>query len=174
MNNIKLYNLIFPSFLLFVFAPWLWIISLTGNFVIDSIIIIIISYIFFKKRKKDFYKETVFKVWALGFLADIIGLVYLMIVSLAFEGDYYQGTDIIKLIQSGIYLAVNHSPYDSIWSIAFLASGILISSIFIFLLNYRYSFNTDLFSKKQRIVASIVIAIFTAPYTLLLPKEMFV
>ncbi|MBS5453140.1 MAG: hypothetical protein KHX38_06435 [Ruminococcus sp.] len=96
-----------------------------------------------------------------------------MAISIGSGAKYYEGNDIGKQILSGIYLATNHSCYDSVYGVLFIASGILFSSIFIFAFNYRVSFNNKGLSKKQKIIASLTMAIITAPYTFLLPKELF-
>ncbi|HJI86901.1 MAG TPA: hypothetical protein OIM33_06765 [Ruminococcus bromii] len=96
-----------------------------------------------------------------------------MAISIGSGAKYYEGNDIGKQILSGIYLATNHSCYDSIYGVLFIVSGILFSSIFIFAFNYRVSFNNKGLSKKQKIIASLTMAIVTAPYTFLLPKELF-
>lgn len=97
-----------------------------------------------------------------------------MAISIGSGAEYYEGNDIGKQILSGIYLATNHSCYDSIYGVLFIVSGILFSSIFIFAFNYRVSFNNKGLSKKQKIIASLTMAIVTAPYTFLLPKELFI
>ena len=51
--------------------------------------------------------------------------------------------------------------------------NIILDPIFIFVFNYRVSFNNKGLSKKQKIIASLTMAIITAPYTFLLPKELF-
>ncbi len=172
-SDYKLYNMILPTFMLFIFIPHLWAISLAGNFVIDSIILIIISLIIYKKVDWKLYKKTIIKVWLLGFVSDFIGVFYLILFGLCTNAKYYAGSNIFKRMLSGIYMAVNHSPYDSIWGIAFIISGILISAICIFIFDYFISFKTVGFSKKQRLVSALAFAIATAPYTFLLPKEIF-
>ena len=42
-KDVKLYNMILPPFMLFFFVPILWIVSALGNFIIDSIVLLIIS-----------------------------------------------------------------------------------------------------------------------------------
>ena len=45
-KDVKLYNMILPPFMLFFFVPTLWIVSAVGNFIIDSIVLLIISILF--------------------------------------------------------------------------------------------------------------------------------
>lgn len=172
-KNIKLYNMVFPVFMLFAFVPGFWLISLAGNFAIDSIVLIIIMLIMFKKIDWSIYKKTIIKIWIFGFISDLIGSLYLVLMSILHGTEYMEGKDLLRQIKTGIYLATNHSPHESVWGVIFIVSGILVSAICIFAFNYFISFKRIKISKKQKILSSLSFAIFTAPYAFLLPKEMF-
>lgn len=45
-KDVKLYNMILPPFMLFFFIPTLWIVSALGNFIIDSIVLLIFQFLF--------------------------------------------------------------------------------------------------------------------------------
>lgn len=172
-KDVKLYNMILPPFMLFFFVPTLWIVSALGNFIIDSIVLLIISIFIYKKFTWQLYKKSIIpsiSVWiSFWFFRCAVsnGNIYWI------RCGILRGQRIGKQILSGIYLATNHSCYDSIYGVLFIVSGILFSSIFIFAFNYRVSFNNKGLSKKQKIIASLTMAIITAPYTFLLPKELF-
>ncbi|MGN0455934.1 MAG: hypothetical protein ACI4F2_03660 [Acutalibacteraceae bacterium] len=152
MKDIKLYNMILPPFMLFAFVPLFWLISLVGNFIVDSAVLLIISLIIYKSFSGKLYKKAILKVWLLGFAADFVGVLYLIIVSVCssiwnmFGGGYYEGNDLGRQILSGIDSAMNHS---------------------------HFSFRNVGFSKKQRLLSALSFAFFTAPYAFLLPKELF-
>lgn len=172
-NDIKLYNLIFPTFMLFVFVPILWQISLVGNFIIDSVVLIIISLIIYHKLNWKFYIKSIFFVYIFGFFSDIIGVFYLIATAFLTDAEYYEGNDLVQQILSGIYMATSHSHFDSFWSFAFITSGIIISMVMIFGLNYLFSFIFTDLTKKQKLLSALSFAIFTAPYAFLLPNELF-
>lgn len=173
MRQYKLYNAIFPLYMLYAFLPIFWFISLIGNFIIDSILLIVILFIIYRSFNWKLYKKVILNVWIIGFIGDLLGAFYLTLVSIISNAEYYAGNDnISRQILSGIYLATNHSPLSDIWSIVFILSGVLVSAICIFVFNYFYSFRKTNFTKTQRILSSLSIAIFTAPYTFLLPSEL--
>lgn len=173
LNDIKLYNMIFPIFMLFAFFPIMWLFSIVGNFIIDSIVLLIITLAIYKKINFKVYANTIVSVWLIGFFSDLMGAIYLTVMSVSLDANYYDGNDLGKQILSGIYLATNHSPFDSVWGVVFISSGILLSAICIFMFNYFISFSKTNFTNKCKICASITLAIVTAPYTFLLPKELF-
>ena len=175
MKQLKLYNLVFPTFILTVLSPLLLMLTLVGNFVFDSLVIIIISLFIFKKVNKYFYRETVFLCWFFGLVADFFGVIYLSVMGLLFSGDNYQGTENVwRMITSGIHDATSFSHFDSLWGVLFIVSGIIVAAVLIFVFNYFITFKRQKISRVQRIAASIAVAVFTAPYTFLLPKEWFV
>ena len=65
MKYIKLNNVIFPIWFLLFFPPVIFI-TLIGNFVIDSIVLIACFFIFkladIQKSLNEFYKESILKV----------------------------------------------------------------------------------------------------------------
>jgi len=71
----RLNNVFFPVWLLFLFPP-LILVSLLVNFLVDSAVIIFGLRGIGVTDWKPIYKATWWKVWLLGFLADIIGAAF--------------------------------------------------------------------------------------------------
>ncbi len=79
-HTIKLYNLIFPVFVIFLLPQFL-LVGLVFNLIIDGLIvysILKINKVYFLPSK-DYYR-TIFKVFGVGYLADLIGAGILMIL----------------------------------------------------------------------------------------------
>ena len=143
MKNNKLYNVMFPVWMLMLF-PVVWLVVIPGNFIIDSIVFIISMYCLKLENKKQLYKKNILKIFGFGFLSDIIGsLILLAMVYLEFGvmGDEW-------------YLTV---------PTLFIASGL------IFVFNYFITFRKLDF--KTRLMLSLIMAIVTAPYTFLIPSS---
>ena len=58
-KEIKLYNVLFPLWMLMLF-PITWLIILPGNFIIDSIVLIICMFALKFENKKQMYKSCTF------------------------------------------------------------------------------------------------------------------
>lgn len=143
-KNITLYNVLFPLWMLMLF-PILWLIIIPGNFIIDSLVLIISMKVLKLSGKKDFYKRHILKIFSFGILSDLIGSFYLLVMMMGFE-----------LGQMG------DEPYLTV-------PALIISSVSIFLLNYLVTFReTD---RKTRLKLSIIFSIVTAPYTFLVPSS---
>lgn len=158
----KVYNMIFPIWFLLFFPPVIFI-TLIGNFVIDSLVIVACFFIFHlsnqKMELKTFYKRSFLKVWLFGFLADIIGAAILFLVSMFANNE--------------LSSAISYDPFSSPLAVTIIIFAMLVSSAFIFILNYRFSFKELVSEKALRIKISLAIAIITIPWTFLIPTKWF-
>lgn len=157
----KLYNVIFPMYLLSTFVPFTAVFFLIGNLIIDSAVILIISYIIFKKINKDFYKNTILKIWLFGYLADCISAAFLGVSG---ELGYYYKENHLK---GGILYNIAYKFYSC--DVEIIILGIIVASLFIFVFNYFISFRKIEITKNQKLLAAIILAITTSPYTFLIP-----
>lgn len=143
-KDIKLYNVLFPFWMLLLF-PSIWLIVLPGNFVIDSLVLIISMFLLKISDKKHYYKRHILKIYGFGMLSDIVGSAYMLLLMLAFQVG-----------------RMGDEPYLTI-------PALIISAVLIFVLNYFVTFkNTD---KALRLKLSVIFAIVTAPYTFLIPSS---
>lgn len=146
-KDTRLYNMIFPTFMLLVFSPVALLLSVVGNFVIDSVLIVIISLFVYQKVDKKFYLHSVFVAWGMGFVADGIGFLVCLFGGLNAQGQYEE--------QKFVYI------------------GIAVAALFIFFFDYFITFSRFSFDKTQLILSSAAFAILTAPYTFLIPNSFF-
>lgn len=167
MKQTKLYNVIFPIWFLLFFPPVIFI-TLAGNFIIDSIVILICFYLFritnLQIDLKTFYKKSILKVWLFGFLADIIGAAILFAVGIL--GDSF---GLPNKLTSGI----NFDPFSSPTAVCIIVFAMAVSGIFIFLFNYKITFKREIEDKRLRFKVALAIAIITIPWTFLLPTKWF-
>lgn len=143
-NNIKLYNALFPLWMILMFPP-LWLIVLPGNFIIDSLVLIISMFLLKISDKKQWYKRHILKIFGFGMLSDIIGSSYMLLLAMEFK---------VGRMCDEFCLTI---------------PALIISVILIFVFNYFITFkNAD---KALRLKLSIIFAVATAPYTFLVPSS---
>ncbi|AGL03289.1 hypothetical protein [Desulfoscipio gibsoniae] len=165
MKQIKLYNVIFPAWFLLFFFPPIVIITLIGNLLIDSLVILVCFFIFklgniLELDLKRFYKQSILKVWMFGFLADIIGASILFFIS---------NTGLPHEVIS----AINYDPFSNPVAIIIMVFAMLVSSLFIFIFNYKFTWKKIIIEKQLRFKLAITIAIITTPWAFLLPTKWF-
>ena len=144
MKETKLYNVLFPFWMLLM-LPWLWGVVIFGNFLIDSLILLVCMLSLKMAAKKQFYKKHILKVYFFGLLADIIGAVYMIVLMVFFN---------VGSMGDELYLTL---------------PALAISAVMIFIFDYFISFKSS--EKKTRFVCSLVFAIATSPYTFLVPSS---
>lgn len=175
-KNKKFYNMIFPPYLLMVFVPWLALLSLVGNFILDSIVLVIIMLVVLKKFHWQFYKKNVIKVWLFGLLADFIGIGYLLAIDdigLQYMWMVEEQDNFLFSLMRDMHLVTFYSEEVTVGSVCFIVSAILLAAVAIFVFNYFIVFNKVEMTKKQRLMSALAFSVFTAPYTFLLPSNLF-
>lgn len=166
-KSIKLYNLIFPIWFLLFFPPVVFI-TLAGNFIIDSLVIIVCFSIFKLVNLgfdlKTYYKRSIIKVWGFGFLADIIGGGILFVLGILGDslGLSYELTS-----------AISYDPFSEPLAVIIILGAVVVSAILIFLFNYKHSFKDVIEEQALRFKIALTLAIVTAPWTFLLPTKWF-
>ena len=140
----KLYNILFPIWFI-ILIPMSWLVILPGNFIIDSLVLLLTMKAIGIVGRKEMYKKTILKIWLFGFISDIIGAAFLFVTIMGFE------------------LALPGEDY------LYLTIAVLISAVFIFIFNYKVSFKG--YDRATRFKMALSFAIFTAPYTFLIPLD---
>ena len=140
----RLYNVLFPIWMLKLLPP-IWLIVLPGNFIIDSLVLILGARLLKITDKKRLYKRHILPVWGFGFLSDLIGSAYLFFIMAVFQLD---------CVGDELYLTI---------------PAIAISAAMIFVCNYFVTFRKTARAHRWRL--SLILAITTAPYTFLIPTR---
>ena len=139
----RMYNVLFPVWMLILF-PQMWLIVLPGNFLIDSLVLLLGMYVLKIAEKGAFNKQNILKIFQFGLLADVIGAAFMLLM-----------------------LVLNISVMGDEWY--FTVPAIIISAVCIFVLNYYVTFRTA--DKNLRFKLAMTFALATAPYTFLIPTS---
>ena len=167
MKHIKLYNVIFPIWFLMFFPPVI-LLTLAGNFIIDSLVVAGCFHVFKLAQEvgslKRFYKSSIIKVWLYGFLADLAGAVILFAVGTL--GDIWG-------MPYEIYSAISYDPFSHPVAAAIVVFAMLVSGVLVFLFNKKVVLNKLIESKTTRLKVAFTIAVVTMPWTFLIPTKWF-
>ena len=144
MKNVKLYNVIFPFWMLLLF-PVTWLVVLPANFIVDTVVLLLSMYVLKIADKKQWWKKCILKIFSIGIFSDLLGSAYMFALMMIFE---------VGRMGDELYITL---------------PAIFISAVLIFVLNYFISFKK--FDKPLRIKLSLIFAIVTAPYTFLIPTS---
>jgi|LSQX01.3.fsa_nt_gb hypothetical protein len=168
-NNVRLYNIIFPIWLLWL-IPVTWIIVLPANFIIDLIVIILTLKYLKVENIKMIAKSIILKVWIFGFIADFIGTL-LMLLSNIIDFDY--NTPVGEWWYNNIANAVSYNPFKSIYAILWVTICVVITALLIYIFNYKVVLRKSSIEVNQKKKLALSLAIFTAPFTFFIPTHWF-
>lgn len=152
-------------FWLLILMPPLVFVTLAANFVIDSVVVILCYYAFRLKSRENlelwfFYKKSIVKVWLLGFLADIFGVIF-----------YFTAAEICTL---PIMLLMGNTMKDNwswdVFNFVLSFAAMLVSGILIFLFNYFIIFKKIILDRALKFKLALTISIVTIPWTFLIQK----
>ena len=167
----RLYNVIFPIWLLWLF-PLTWIVVLPANFLIDLTVVVVTLKVLKVNDIKATSKKIIFKVWIFGFISDFIGTAAMFSVNFMDMAIGNQ-TALGKWWYKYLTNAVTYRPFENIYSILWVSACVLVTGYFIYLFNYKVSFRkTDLDEMNKKKLA-LSLAVFTAPYLFYLPTSLF-
>ena len=160
-KNTKLYNVIFPLWMLLIF-PQTWLIAGPANFVIDFAVV----YFTMKKlgieQPKEKTKKVILKVWLRGFAGDIAGGAFMFISSMSSNMWWYQHV--------GRYV---YNPFENIYALAWTCICVALSAAIIYYLNKSYCLKGLELEEKHIKKIALALAVITAPYLFLLPTSWF-
>ena len=162
-KNLKLYNIFFPFRSLFLFPPF-FLLSLPVNFLFDSVVFLLVAKTLKLENLKNIYKKSIWKIRGFGFLADIIGAIFL------FLSNYIK--DRLEL-PDAFLIGVNYNPRGHRASLLWTIVALLISGFLIFYFNYRWSFSATNLSDQDKRKLALRLAIFTAPHIFLVSLSRF-
>ncbi|ORT99285.1 hypothetical protein D081_2014 [Anaerovibrio sp. JC8] len=152
MKNNRLYNVLFPAWLFYLFPTGVWLLILPGNFLIDSIVIYCAARFFNISECVSLWKKSILKVWIIGFISDIIGALLILAIYLLSD-KFCPGWNTFNF------------PGATIIAIP----GVLLSAVCIFFINRRFAFSQCGLDDTTITRLSRTLALLTAPYAMLIP-----
>lgn len=127
-----------------------------ANFIIDSIIFVGALAVLKIPGKKAKYTKCILRVWAYGFLADIIGAGFLFVL-LLFD---YIGMDA-------------YDPMSSPAAFAVTSVGVILAGVCIYYFNYNKVLPLIISDAIERKKIAVMMAVITAPYAMYIPTSLF-
>lgn len=154
-RSVRLYNLIFPMWGIYFFAllfPVLHLFLLPANFIVDSVVLLLLFYLLKLPEKKKLYRRSIWKAWGLGFLADILAAGVLFGISETVALPFQE-----------------YSPISSLGAFLFATLGVALAGVLIYFFHIRFIWKKMDMEERQKRRLALGMAILTAPYLMYLP-----
>jgi len=162
-SSIKLYNVIFPIWMLLIF-PQTWLVVAPVNFIIDFTVVFFMMKKLGIQQPKEKTKKVILKVWLCGFIGDLVGGA-LMFISSFFSTSNWWYQNVARHV---------YNPFQSIYAFLWTSACVLVSAAAIYYLNRIYCFKSTDFEETHIKKISLALAVITAPYLFLLPTSWFI
>ncbi len=157
-KDVRLYNVMFPVWFLVVF-PATWLIVLPVNFLVDSAVVLL-TLRALSVSLKEGWKKSILPVWGLGFLCDFAGTALLtlpLLLPIRSAGwDEFVG-------------CLSGNPFQNVWALLYTLFAVAVSGLLIYVCNRKWSFRRLELDPMEKKRLARNLAIFTAPYTFLIP-----
>ena len=151
-KDIRLYNVLFPVWMFFLFPTAAWLLILPGNFLVDSLVLVLWMYHQKIDGKQRLYKQKILPVWLIGFLSDFIGAGLTLGVFL-----------LLDMFTPNV--AIHLFPATTLMTLP----GVILAGALIYFLNRRFVFRKSGLSPEEIHSVCLSLALWTAPYTMLIP-----
>ncbi len=151
-HGARLYNVLFPVWMFYLFPTCLWLVILPANFAIDSLVLYLAMRQLGITERREIWRKSIFRIWAVGFLSDFLGALLTLGLMLLIDAAH---------LSWDVYLF----PGTTLLAIP----GVILSGVLIYVLNKRYAFVKCMSDERQLHKLSLALAFFTAPYAMLIP-----
>ena len=152
-NGVRVYNVMFPVYMIFLFFPATWLVILPFNFAFDSLVLCLAMRHWQMQDKMALWKKSILRIWLFGFAADIAG------------------AGLITLLYT-----VTNSLMDFLHFAAleplFALPGVALAGLLIYWLDKKWAFGKTALDAVRRHRLALALAVFTAPYTMLIPTRL--
>ena len=160
-NDVRLYNMIMPLWLIAVFLPQLWLVALPANWLIDFLVLWLTMKVLKFERPGVLAVRIVWLTWVLGFAADILGGLLMIApdfgMNIARDSVFYGITRVL------------YNPFYDIWSFLWTTLGVAVTAVLIFVYNRYIVLRKEDMTDVQKRKIALSLAVFTAPYLFYLP-----
>jgi len=164
MKQTRLYNVIFPVWMLFLF-PQVWLVALPGNLIIDCVVVLLTLFGLKHTQKRAVLKQIWWKIWLLGFAADFVGIASMLPAVFWGTGLSGPGYDWWSANIEPILYNCWKAPLAFLWT----AAAVALSGVCIYFFDKWVLRSCEPLSPKERHIVSLTLAIATAPWTFFIP-----
>ena len=154
-KTVRLYNVMFPVYMLFLLFPAVWLLALPVNFAVDSAVLLLAVRHYRCGNGKSIWKKSILRVWLLGFLADFAGAGLITALFYVLEGQ------------------MNLSLYSHWYAEVLMAiPGVALAGWLIWCMDKGWALKKTGLAPEHRRKLAFALAVFTAPYTMLIPTAL--
>ena len=157
----RLYNVIFPIWLIVAIPSPLWLVILPGNLIVDCAVLFFALLALKHTRKGAVVKKLWWRFWLLGFAADAIGVAWMFLGMLAYLpfGEVWENT----------VGHISHNAFANPWAFLWTLAGVALVGVCIYFFDKRAMKSCDLLTDREKRIIALAMAVVTAPWLFFIP-----
>ena len=165
-KQVRLYNVLFPIWLLWLF-PQVLVIVLPGNLAIDCLVLLFALLALKHRQKGAVVKQLWWKFWLLGFAADAIGVVWMFLgwLTASWASQLLGTVGWLEDVVMALTVNCFRHPAAFLWTLG----GVALAGVCIYFFDRRAMGFCELLDNRQRHIIALVMAIVTAPWLFFIP-----
>lgn len=157
---VRLYNILLPIWLLWIF-PQVWLVILPGNLLIDCAVLLLALAAPRIPAKRPVLRRVWWRLWLNGFLADGAGVAWMVLgMFSAASGEGWWAENLTP---------ITGSPFRTPLALAWTLIGVAVAGVCIWFLDRRALRRCPELDGRQRHIATLALAVVTAPWLFLVP-----
>ena len=165
-REVRLYNMIIPVWLLWIF-PQVWLIILPGNLLIDTAVLLCALMVLGRRDRGRLMKRLWWRVWWRGFAADAAGVAWLLLALVLWDMNIGRRRTFWQNWLGGVMGDPFSHPVSFLWTLMAVA----IAGVCIYYLDKKPLRDTGL-TEREAHRAALALAVVTAPWTFFIPTPM--
>jgi len=158
---VKLYNVLFPVWLIVCIPSWLWLIIIPGNLAIDCLVCFLSLCALKHTGKGAVLKQVWWKLWLLGFAADAVGIVWLLL-------GLVLATPFGEVWENSV-AHISHNSFAHPAAFLWTLVAVALSGVCIYFWDRRAMRRCAELDDRQRHMVALAMAIVTAPWLFFIP-----
>lgn len=162
-KSTRFYNVIFPIWMLWLF-PQVWLIALPGNLIIDVLVLLAALAALKHRNKRAVVKQLWWKLWLWGFLADFVGVAFLLPTLFFFLLPHPVGPWL-----EDQFRYIMHNPFGSVPAFLWMLGAVTLAGWCIYRFDKKAMADCELLTEAEKHKIALAMAVATAPWMFFIP-----
>ncbi len=170
-KQIRLYNVLLPIWLLFLF-PQILVFIIPANLMVDCAVLFICLLALKHTQKGAVVKKLWWKLWLLGFAADGVGVAWMLLGWYVPALSGQMDTPFGAFWEDAMMSAHMLNPWTHPLTLAWTLAGVAIAGVCIYFFDKKAMRKLDLLTGREKHTVALTMAIVTAPWLFLVPLRL--
>lgn len=167
-KQVKLYNVLFPVWLLWLF-PQVLLIVLPGNLLIDCLVLFCALRALKHTQKGAVLRQLWWKFWLLGFAADLVGTAWMFLTLLPSLLMRSSTSPLLHWWETTMLGSAMLRPWTHPITFCWTLAGVAIAGACIYFFDKRAMKKCELLTPREKHIIALTMAIATAPWLFFWP-----